>query len=382
MKKILILGAGFAGLTLATSLGALAKEGKAEVLLIDKSASFSMGFSMQWVMMGRRRPEDGERSYSLLKAKNVKFIQDEVVSIDKDKSIVRTKFHSFEYDYLVIALGAELSPELVPGLAENGHNLCDLQSVIRLKKDLEKINEGTIVVMISSTPFKCPPAPYEYALLIDDILRERKVRDEIRIIMTTPESQPMLVAGEVVGDAVKAMLAQKGIEYMPQHKPKTVDTHRIIYENGLEIKYDLLCAMPPHRAPKVARDSGITDSSGFIPVELGSFVTSIPNVYAVGDVASIKLPNGNPHPKAGVFAEVQAETVAKIIEAEITGIKPDEYTGSGVCFIDVGDNKAAPAEINLLTPEGPKAMLYPPTTEGLERKKMFEADRFQRWFGG
>lgn len=382
IPKILILGAGFAGLTLVTELESLAEAGKAHVTLVDKNLRFSMGFSMQWVMMDRRKPEEGERPYSSLKAKHVKFVQDEIVAIDKENQIVRTKSHSLDYDYLVIALGAELSPELITGLAENAYNLCDLQSVMQLKEAVKTITAGTIAIMIASTPFKCPPSPYEYALLIDDILRKRNVRNKIHLVVTSPEPQPMPVAGKAAGDFVKSLLAEKGIEYLPLHKPKAVTGKKVVYENGFEIAYDLLCAMPPHCAPKVARDSGLTDASGFIPVELASFATAIRNIYAVGDVASIKLPNGNPHPKAGVFAEAQAQTVARNIKAEILGLQKEEYAGVGICYIDTGEEKAAPVEISLLGHDGPKAVLSEPSPEGLKGKRTFEAERLQKWFEG
>jgi sulfide:quinone oxidoreductase len=379
---IIILGAGFGGLTLASELDHLAEKGKAQVTLVDKNSSFSMGFSMQWAMMDRRNPEDGERSYSNLKPRNIKFIKEEIVAIETEKHTLHTKSIYLNYDYLVIALGAELSMETIPGLSENAYNLCEFNSVMILKEALKSVNEGTIVIMVASTPFKCPPAPYEYAFLIDDILRQRNIRNKIRLVVTTPEPQPMPVAGKAAGDFMKSLLAEKGIEYFPLHKPKTVTDKKIVYENGFELNHEILCVMPVHRAPKVVRESGLTDESGFVPVELGSFKTAVGRVYAVGDVASLKLPAGNPHPKAGVFAEAQAHTVAKNLESEIVGTAKEEYTGSGFCYIDTGKGKAASAFINLLTPEGPKAVLNEPAEEGLKGKEMFESERLQKWFNG
>ena len=380
IPHVVILGAGFGGLTLASELNDLAEEGKAQVTLVDKNSSFSMGFNMQWAMMDRRNPEDGERDYTALKTRYVKFIQDEIVSIEKEKHTLNTKSFQLDYDYLVIALGAELNMDSIPGMAEHAYNLCNLSSVMKLKDTLKSVTGGTLAIVITSTPFKCPPAPYEYGFLIDEILRKRNVRNNIRLLITTPEPQPMPVAGKVAGDFMKSLLADKGIEYFPLHKPKTVLGKKIVYENGFELNYDILCVMPVHLAPKVARDSGLTDASGFIPVELGSFASVVKKIYAVGDVAIIKLPNGNPHPKAGVFAEAQARTVAKNIKAEILGTSGEEYTGIGVCYIDVGYENATPAHINLLTPDGPKAILNKPSIEGLKEKEMFESERLKSWF--
>jgi len=377
---IVILGAGFGGLTLASELDELAAKDKALVTLVDKNARFSMGFSMQWVMMDRRKPEDGERSYANLKLSHVKFVQEEITKINTQNRTVQTGSTTLNYDYLVIALGAELTMEPIHGLSDFAINLCELRSVMKLKEILKSFSSGNLVIMVASTPFKCPPAPYEYALLIDDLLRQRNARNNIGIILTTPEPQPMPVAGKAAGDFMKAMLAEKNVGYLPLHKPKSIIGEKILYENGFELGYDLLCVMPVHRAPKVVRDAKLTDAAGFVPVELTNFLTSTERVYAVGDAASIKLPNGNPHPKAGVFAEVQAHTVAQNIAAEIMNDKKVEYPGSGICYIDTGNEQAVPASINLLTPEGPKATFENPSFHGLKEKQLFESERLRKWF--
>lgn len=384
VRRIVILGAGFGGLTLAAELDPLASAGKAEITLIERNPTFSMGFSMQWVLVGRRRPEDGQRHYTSFQARYIKLIQEEAIEINTTGKTVSTKSRKILYDDLVIATGAELAPSLVPGLAEGAYNLCDMESVVKMKSALETIQKGTIIVAVASVPFKCPPAPYEYALLIDDMFRQRGIRQGVRIVVTTPEPQPMPVAGKVVGEQVKAMLASRGIEYLTQHKPKAVDPskHVVTYENGATLLYDVLAAMPPHRAPKIVRDAGLADASGFVPVDLWTFKTNAPYVYAVGDVAALKLPNGNPHPKAGVFAEAQASTLAKNLASQISGGQPVKYPGTGACYVDVGQGQAAAAEANLLAPEGPRVVLTPPSKEALEAKAQFERERLNKWFGG
>lgn len=382
--RVLILGAGFGGLTLATELEPLAASGAAEVTLVDRKDTFTMGFSMQWVLAGRRSRSEGDRPYSALLARHVRFLKDEVLGIDTSGRVVQTTQRALPYDRLVIALGAELAPGLVPGLSETGYNLCDFNSVMGLKAALEGQASGTVLVAVASVPFKCPPAPYEYALLIDDMFRARGTRDASRILVTTPEPQPMPVAGKAVGEAVKSLLSERRIEFLPSHKPKAVDGVRraVVYENGVEVAFDILGAMPPHRAPKVVRDAGLADASGFVPVDLWSLRTSIQDVYAVGDVAALKLPNGSPHPKAGIFAEEQARAVARDLTKQIAGGMAERYSGRGVCFVDVGGERAAAAEADLLGEAGPRIELRAPTREGLLGKREFERERFSRWFGG
>ncbi len=384
MERVVILGGGFAGLTLAIELDSLAESGRAEVTLVERMPTFQMGLAMEWVLAGRRGRDEGERPYSALRARHVRFVQEEVMAIDTSAQVVHTKAARLPYDHLVVALGAELAPELVPGLAEASYNLCDMTSVEKLTAALGRVDRGTVAILVAAVPFKCPPAPYEYAFLIDDALRRRGVRDHVRVIVATPEPQPMPVAGKVVGDAIKAMLADRGIEFLPGHKVKAVDVarHAAAFEDGSLLAYDVLAAMPPHRAPKVLRDAGLTDPSGFVPAKLGTFETAVRNIHAVGDVAALKLSNGNPHPKAGVFAEAQALTVARAIAAQIGPGDRAEYTGRGVCYVDVGQEKAVTAEASLLDPAGPKIVLSPPSKAGLEDKARFERDRLRRWFAG
>ncbi|MGI0150231.1 MAG: NAD(P)/FAD-dependent oxidoreductase [Thermoplasmata archaeon] len=382
VNRIVLLGGGFAGMTLATELDSLAASRKCEVTLIDRSDAFRMGLSMEWVLAGRRRPEDGSRTYAQRRAKHVRFLRDEIVRIDTADRSVRTTSERLEYDQLVIALGAELRPDLLPGLADGAHNLCDMDSVVQLRDAIERINRGTVLIAITSLPFKCPPAPYEYALLIEDRLRRRGVRDRVDVVVTTPEPQPMPAAGKAVGDAVKMLLAERGISYRTLLKPKAVDPVRnvVLFEDGTEQPYDVLAAMPPHRAPKAVVNSGLTDSSGFVPVTLGTFETSEPDVYALGDVAAVKLSDGRPHPKAGVFAEAQALVVAGEITAKLGGGSPEPYTGRGICYVDSGRDEAAPAEIHVLAPGGPHASIEDPSARGLEEKRRFEAERLEKWF--
>lgn len=378
----MILGGGFAGLTLAVELDSLAVSGQADVALVERMPAFQIGFAMEWVLAGRRSRDEGARPYSALRARHVRFFQDEVVAIDAPGHVVQTRAARLPYDHLVIALGAELAPELVPGLAEASYNLCDMTSVQQLTAAVGRVESGTVVILVAALPFKCPPAPYEYAFLIDDALRRRKVRDHVRVIVATPEPQPMPVAGTVVGDAIKALLADRGIEFLPGRKVKAVDVGKRVagFEDGSELAYDVLAAMPPHRAPKVLRDAGLTDSTGFVPAKLDTFETAVQDIYAVGDAAALKLPNGTLHPKAGVFAEAQALTVARSIAAKIDHRDRSEYTGSGVCYVDVGREEAATAEASLLDSAGPKIVLHPSSRSGLDDKVRFERDRLRRWF--
>jgi sulfide:quinone oxidoreductase len=377
-----ILGAGFAGLTAATELEEAAAKGLARVTLIDGADGFQMGLALQFALAGRRAPLDGKRGYGKLRPSHVHFINADATAIDTAKRVVRTDRGDEPYDDLILATGAEGAMDEVPGLKEAAHNLCDLASVLRMKEELERHRSGTVAVLVAGLPFKCPPAPYEYALLADEILAERGVRNRFSIVVATPEPQPMPIAGPEVGEAIKFKLEERGIALRFQQKVKEVkpNQHEVHFESAQKLEYTVLAAMPRLRAPKVVRDAGLCDASGLVPADLASFKTAAPGVFAVGDVALLKVPDGRVHPKAGVFAEGQARAVAQEIKAKLGLSDAEPYGGHGACFIDVGHGEAAPAEIHVLAEGGPKAKIGKATKEGLEAKKQFEAERLARWF--
>ncbi len=383
-RNIVLLGAGFAGLALATELNDVAASGRARVTLVDRKTHFNMGFSLQWALMGRRQPIDGMRPYTSLLADHVRFVNDEIVRIDTETRTVHTRTQDLPYDDLVIGTGCEMDPQRIPGLAEASYNLCAIDDVMQLKQRLEEVESGAVVIAVSATPFKCPPAPYEYALLMDELLRTRGVRDDVPLILTTPEPHPMPTAGPKIGAVVAEWMADNGVELHTQHRIASVDpaARRITYENGFELDYAVFSAVWPHRAPTVVREAGLTNEMGFVPVEFGTFETTTPNVYAVGDVAATRLPSDKPHPKSGMFAEAQATVVGRNLAARITSAALEEYPGKGACFFEMGGDMATAVSADLLPLEGPRMTMQPPSEEGLELKAEFERERFARWFGG
>lgn len=382
VRKVVILGAGFAGLTLAEGLDSLAGEKKLDVRLIEAAPRFQMGLAAQWALASRRSPEGGARGYKSLRMRHVRFVNEAAHRIDLAGRAVETASGSHPFDDLVVATGAQLRPELVPGLAEAAYNLCDMPSVMAFKEALEKIRSGTVTILVAGVPFKCPAAPYEYALLADEILAERGVRSRCSIVLATPEPQPMPSAGKAVGDHLRGLLESRQVSCRFGHTVKEVrrPTNSVAFQDGSSVEYSVLAAMPPHSAPKVVRDSGLCDESGFVPADLRTLRTQTSGVFAVGDVASLKLPDGRPHPKAGAFAEAQAAAVAQTIRAMVEGTEPGTYSGRAACFIDMGRGEAAAAEMDLLAEGGPKFQMGSPSKAGLAGKAAFEAERLARWF--
>ena len=372
-NKVLILGGGSGGLAAAGRLKELLGD-KVSITVIDKQTSFVMGFSLLRVMTGEKTEQEVKISKEKISQKGIKFINSEVKEIDVKQSLVRTgQGEELAYDYLVIALGAELAPEKVPGF-ESAFHMYTLEDAKKLKDALLSFNSGSIRLVVCSTPFKCPAAPYEAAMLIDDYLRSKGLREKSDIEVFTPEPLPMPVAGPGVGNAVVAMLNEKRINFHNNTKISSIDgrTKEIILENGAREKYDLLIAIPPHTSPNVVRESDLADTaSGWIPVDPQNMQTKYDKVYAIGDVAAVKLPSGMMLPKAATFAFGQAEIVAFNIASTVLGTETRSWDGFGECFIETGAGSAGYGSGSFYSTPKPTINLQTPSRELRERKEIW-----------
>ena len=380
-KTIVILGGGFGGLSAANELRKkFSSEHK--IILIERKKSFSMGLSNLWLITGERQhPSQGEHALASLKKKGIEYLNEEIVSISPSERRVETSSSSLHADYLVIALGAELAPQDIKGLQEAAYNFYDSNEAYKVQNALQQFSKGTIAILITRTPFKCPAAPYEAAFLIDSFLRNKKVRRRVNIKLYTPEPQPMPVAGIDVGNAVVKMLQERNIDYFPEHNVLKIDasSKRVLFEVD-EAEFDMLLGVPPHVAPPVVRKADLLGPTGWIPVDPKTLQTRFLNVYAIGDVTTIKLANGMFLPKAGVFAENQAKVVAEKIFADVGGeSSPTMFSGEGYCYLEVGNGMAAYGVGNFFATPSPAVRLENPSMQYRKEKEDFERSRITEW---
>jgi sulfide:quinone oxidoreductase len=380
MSRTLILGAGFGGITVATELRRLLGDDH-EVVLIDERDEFSMGLRKLWELVGIGTIAEGSRSRRLLADRGIDFRQASVRAIEPAARAVRSDGESWDADFLVVALGAEPRPDLVAGLAEHAHDVWEPARVPTAKAALEAFDGGRVAVVIAGAPYTCPPAPYECALLLDEWLRERDLRERTVLVVST--FQPMLLpnAGREGSAWLGERLADRGIEAHAGRKVERVEERRIVYADG-ELEADLVFGVPPHRAPEVVAEAGLASEGGWIGVDPGSLATGYPGVFAIGDVTQIKLANDLPLPKAGIIAEREGVRVAAAIAAEVRGEDPPApFDGRGHCFIEMGRSTAALVEGEFFAEPEPVVRLREPSADNAEEKRRFEAERLAKWFG-
>ncbi len=349
--RIVILGAGVGGQVVANELRHVLSD-EHQVTLVEREVRHAFAPSFLWVMTGDRQPQQVTRDVRGLVRPGVEVLERDVRAIDLAQRRVEFDGESLAYDYLVVALGAELAPDAIPGLAAGGHTFYTLDGATRLRTALDGVTGGTVAVVVSALPYKCPGAPHEGAMLLADFFRRRGRGDTVSVHLFTPEPQPMPVAGPVLGDAVRQMLGQRGIAFHPSHKLTEVrpEARELLFEGKAPVTYDLLVAIPPHRPPALARQAGLANDSGWIPVDARTLATQHEHVFAIGDVTTVPIPGRwKPDvplmvPKAGVFAHAQALVVAHRIAAEVRGAAAtDTFCGDGFCMLEAGEDLAGVA---------------------------------------
>jgi sulfide:quinone oxidoreductase len=373
--RILVLGAGFGGLELTTILSEQFGD-ELDLVLIDKGEGFVFGFSKLDVMFGRATPEEVLHRYSDVVKPGVRFVQTTIRSIDPVAKRVRTDDGDFDADVMVIALGAALDPTATPGLLDGGNEFYTVAGAFALREVLETFAGGQVVVGVTSTPFKCPPAPSETALLMHDLLVERGLIDSSKVSLVMPMGVP-IPPSPAASEALLVAFAERGIDWHPGRLIRGLDPDRKVaqLDDGEEIAYDLFLGVPVHRAPTVVLESGLA-VDGWIPVDPLTLETAFPGVYSVGDVTSVGTP------KAGVFAEGQAIVVAAAIAAQLRGLDSAEtYDGRGLCYLEFGRDAVAKVDVTFRSGEAPVGSLEGPSAELVADKLQFGSTRVARWFG-
>jgi sulfide:quinone oxidoreductase len=372
-SRVVVLGAGFGGLELATTLSERLGDAVA-VTLIDKGDAFVFGYSKLDVMFGRSTLDAVKLPYSAFSKPGVRLVRETVTAIDPEARAVTTDAGVHEADHLVIALGADYDFDATPGLAEV-NEYYSVAGAEELAGILPGFAGGRVLVGVCGAPFKCPPAPSEAALLMHDYLTQRSIREDCEITLAMPFGTPIPPSPDTSAALLEAF-AERGITFVAGNRVASIDPARsvAVLERGDELPFDLFLGVPKHRAPDVVFESGMA-VDGYIPVESHTLATRFPGVYAVGDVATIGVP------KAGVFAERTARVVAEELIARIErGEDAEGYDGRGSCYIEFGGGRVGRVDVDFFGPN-PRGTLQKPSIELVAEKEHFGSSRRARWFG-
>jgi sulfide:quinone oxidoreductase len=375
--NIIILGGGFGGLAAANELRENLTQ-DVRITIIDRKDWFMMDLVKLWIINGTREFEFSKRPLENVTKKGIEFVNEDIMKIDPVGKLVRTKYRQFHYDYLIIALGVELAPEKIPGLKENGFILYDINDVPRIRDTLRQMKSGKIVMAITGLPYKCPPAPFEAALLTRSILEETGASNSIQIDFYSPTPITLPAGGAQVSEEIFQILKSKKIEFHGNHKTVAVEPNKIRFENA-DTSFDVLIAIPPHKAPLVTIESGFAENGKFVEVDK-TCKTKYECVYAIGDVNQIMITDKIAVPKAGIFAEAEGVTVARNIISQIKNeLEQAIFDGKGGCFLETGKEIAGYLQVDMFATPDPLTQLKSPSTEYFSEKEKFEQERLKKW---
>ncbi|MEA2208966.1 MAG: sulfide:quinone oxidoreductase [Solirubrobacteraceae bacterium] len=374
-NRVLILGAGFGGLELATILSeALADE--IDVTIIDKGDGFVFGYSKLDVMFRGAAPESVRLPYEEFVKPGVRLLRETITAIDPEAKRVITDAGTHEADALVVALGADYDLAGTPGLAESGDEFYSFEGALRMRDAIRGFTKGRVVLGVCGAPFKCPPAPSECVLMLHDEFLQRGVRGDCEITLVLPFGRPVPPSPETSAALITAF-EERDIRLIPSSKVSALDLDRrvVVLDDDSELRYDLFLGVPKHRAPEVVVESGLS-VDGYVPVDSATLETRIPGVYAIGDVAT----QGTP--KAGVFAEGAARALGQSLIAHLRGVGPEGvHAGTGSCYIEFGAGRIGRVDIDFLSGPSPTGTYHAPSVDLRADKQYFGSSRRARWFG-
>jgi len=312
-KQIVVLGGGSGGVVAATKLARELGE-RHDIVLVDRRPVHVFMPGFLFLLVGEREPDDITRRLRRLERHGIKVVQDEILGIDPARQQVALAGGRIPYDYLIVALGFETRPEMIPGYAEGAHHAWELEAAMKARAALAAFNGGRVLVGVPLGPYRCPPAPYETQWMLDGYFKKRGIRDRVTIEYFTREAEP---SGDA-RDPVVWMDAESRRRDIRQHYEfiaHSIDPEKRTVNGlyGYKLGYDLLFMIPPHRPARALIDSGLADTENGIRVDYDTLATKWDNVYAIGDCADM------PASKAGVVAHQEGDVVAHNLAVEITG---------------------------------------------------------------
>ncbi|GAA5124180.1 FAD/NAD(P)-binding oxidoreductase [Haloechinothrix salitolerans] len=379
MANVLVLGGGFGGLAAAHELRRRLPADDT-VTVIAARDTFFVGFAKLWDLAGMRPLADGTRSLSALERHGIRFVHADITAIDGSARSVDTSAGTFTGDAMVIALGSGYQPKHTALLGDHVHNLYDATALPGIHADLDALTSGTLLVSILGAPYLCPPAPFEAALLLDEWLRAKGRRDDVDVVVSTPQPLTLPVAGPDASHFLAERLTERGVTVLTEHPVEAIDGGVARFSEDRGQEFQVMLGVPAAAPLPVVASSDVASESGWIKPDRSTFATNAERVYAVGDCTMVPTLTAQ-LPKAGVFAEAEGLTAAANVAADLHGGERVSFDGHGYCFLELPGQRVAKVEGDFYAEPKPDVALTPPDEAAFAAKQRWEQERLAGWLG-
>ena len=348
MKQLLVLGAGTAGTMVVNRLNRLLDREEWKITVVDQHETHYYQPCFLFIPFGMYGKNDVVKPKRDFIPSNVEMVKAAVDVIEPDQNRVKlANGRLLNYDFLVIATGAQTRPEQTPGLHEDEwyksiYDFYTVEGALALAKHLRAWQGGRLVVNVVENPIKCPVAPIEFLMLADWFFHEQGIRDRVDLIYATPLPGAFTkpIASRYLGD----ILEQKGIKVVPEFLVEHVDpdVKKLAAYDETEVEYDLLVSVPLNMGDEAIGRSGMGDELNFVPVDKHTFLSpKWSNIFVLGDAAAV------PTSKAGSVAHFAVDCFAENFLRYIDGLEMlPTFDGHANCFIESGFGKGLLIDFN------------------------------------
>ncbi|MGH8503008.1 MAG: NAD(P)/FAD-dependent oxidoreductase, partial [Gammaproteobacteria bacterium] len=357
--RVVVIGGGFGGATAAKYVRLF--DPWIEVTLVEPGRNHVTCPGSNWVLGGFRDLRSITQNYAGLAKHGVKVIHDRATVVEPGERQIRLKGGAIlTYDRLIVSPGIDFrwpaiegySPQIATALP---HAWKAGPQTELLRQQLVAMRDGgTVIITAPRTPYRCPPGPYERASLIAQYLKVHKPKSKVLILdaQTAFTKQDLFIAGwkKLYGFGGDNSL----IEWVPgpDGEVGAVDAQsRTAIAGPLEDKYraDVLNVIPPQMAGLIARNAGLTDQSGWCPIDHKTCESALQKgIHVIGDAAI-----QDPMPKSAYVANSQAKVCADAVVALLNERTPGEPSWINTCYSLVGSEYGISiADVYALNPRG------------------------------
>lgn len=349
--QVVVLGGGVGG-TLTANLLDRGLGRDVHVTVVDPTGMHLYQPGFLYAALGKANGRWLARDERTLLRPGVDLAVEAATLVEPDQGRVRLAHGgSLAFDYLVLATGARLVPEEIPGLVEGAHEFYSLEGALRLREALRGFWGGRVLVGVAGIPYKCPPAPVEFTLMLDQYLRKQGVRNKTELRLLSPLNRAFTI--ESASKLVQPLMEARGIGLETFFNVESVDptAGTVSSLEGDSASFDLLVLVPPHRGQAVVEASGLGDAGGWVPTDRATLQhRRHDQIFALGDATDL------PISKSGSTAHFEAPVIASRIAALVRGTAPKAgYGGRVMCFLETGDGRATALRFDYQHPPVPPA---------------------------